>query len=51
MADTLQFKIPVEMAPYFNDLKEVRAKNCEPTSNQSIVIDAVKAFHKSKVKK
>lgn len=51
MAETLQFKLPSEMAPYFDDLKEVRSKNCEPTSNQSIVIDAVKAFHKSKVKK
>lgn len=51
MADSIQFKLPSEMAPFFEDLKEVRTKNCEPTSNQSIVIDAVKAFHKTKVKK
>lgn len=51
MADTIQFKLPSEMSPFFEDLKEVRAKNCEPTSNQSIVIDAVKAYHKNRVKK
>lgn len=51
MAETLQFKLPAEMSTYFNDLKEVRVKKCEPTSNQSIVIDAIKAYHKNKVKK
>ena len=51
MADTIQVKIPAEMSTLFDDLKEVRAANFEPTSYQSIVIDAVKAFHKARVRK
>ena len=51
MADTIQVKMPPEMNSFFTELKEVRAANFEPTSNLSIVIDAVKAYHKSRVKK
>ncbi|WP_407447813.1 hypothetical protein [Fibrobacter sp.] len=51
MADTIQVKIPAEMSTLFDDLKEVRAANFEPTSYQSIVIDAVKAFHKARIRK
>lgn len=51
MADTIQIKLPTEMNRIFEDLKEVRAKNFEPTSNLSIAVDAIKAFHKSKVKR
>ena len=51
MAKLIQIQLPNEMAQLFDDLKEVRAKNFEPTSYISIVTDAVKALHKSKVKK
>lgn len=37
------------MTPLFADIKAVRAKELEPLSNVSIVIDAVKAYHKTKV--
>lgn len=47
----IQVKIPGEMSPLFEDLREVRSANFEPTSNLSIVIDAVKSFHKQKVRK
>lgn len=51
MAESIQVKLPPEMAPLFDDLKKVRAKDFEPTTNLSIIIDAVKAFHKAKVVK
>ena len=51
MADTIQVKLPVEMSPLIDEIKAVRAANFEPTSNQSIVIDSVKAYHKAKVRK
>ena len=51
MAKSIQFKLPSEMSSFFGDLKDVRSKKCEPTTYQSIVIDAIKAYHKSKVKK
>lgn len=51
MAESIQVKLPPEMATLFDDLKEVRAKDFEPTTNLSIIIDAVKAFHKAKVVK
>ncbi len=45
----IQVKLPGEMGKLFDDLKEVRNKNCEPTSYLSIVIDAVKAYHQQRV--
>lgn len=47
----VQVILPVEMNVLFSELKEERIKNFEPTSNVSIVIDAVKFYHKSRVKK
>lgn len=43
--------LPIEMNVLFSELKEERIKNFEPTSNVSIVIDAVKYYHKSRIKK
>lgn len=51
MAESIQVKLPPEMTPMFDDIKEVRAASFEPTSNTAIVIDAVKAYHKSRVRK
>lgn len=51
MADFIQVKLPSEMTPLFADIKAVRAKEFEPLSNTAIVIDAVKAYHKTKVDK
>ena len=51
MAEFVQVKLPIEMSPLIDELKVVRAEKFEPTSNLSIVIDAVKAYHKSKVRK
>lgn len=51
MAKNIQVKLPAEMDTLFDDLKEVRASNYEPTSNLSIVIDAVKAYHRERVTK
>lgn len=49
MAEFLQVKLPLEMANLFAEIKSIRAKEFEPTTNTAIVIDAVKAYHKSKV--
>lgn len=55
MAETeqekIQVKLPPEISPLFDDLKVVRAKNLEPLTNTSIVIDAVKEYHKNRVTK
>ena len=51
MAESVQVKLPPEMTPMFEEIKEVRAAAFEPTSNTAIVIDAVKAYHKSRVRK
>lgn len=51
MAECIQVKLPVEMDTLFDDLKKVRSENFEPTSNQSIVIDAIKAYHQNRVTK
>lgn len=51
MAESIQVKLPPEMTPLFTEIKAVRATEFEPTSNTAIVIDAVKAYHKNKVKK
>lgn len=45
MAEIVQVKLPPEMTPIFEDIKKVRLANCEPITNKSIVIDAVKAMH------
>ena len=51
MADCIQVILPPEMTPLFDEIKEVRAAELEPTTNRQIVIDAVKAYHKTRVKK
>lgn len=51
MADCIQVILPPEMTPLFDEIKEVRAAELEPTSNRQIVIDAVKAYYKTRVKK
>lgn len=50
MADTIQVHLPPEMNPVFEDIREIRAKEFKPTSNKSIVIDAVKDLHKKVTK-
>lgn len=47
----VQVKLPPEISPLFDDLKVVRAKNIEPLTNTSIVVDAIKAYHKARVLK
>jgi uncharacterized LabA/DUF88 family protein len=50
MAEFIQVKLPPEMKPLFTEIKAIRAKEFEPTSNTAIVIDAIKAYHKNKAK-
>lgn len=47
--EVVQVKLPPEISPLLNDLKVVRAKNLEPLTNTSIIIDAVKEYHKNRV--
>jgi hypothetical protein len=47
----IQVKLPPEISPLFDDLKVVRAKELEPLTNTSIVIDAVKEYHRKRVTK
>ncbi len=49
MAERVQVILPPEMTPLFAEIKAVRAKEFEPLSNTSIVIDAVKAYYRTKV--
>ena len=42
----IQLQLPDEMSTYFDEIKSVREKNLEPSSNKQIVIDAVKDLHK-----
>lgn len=51
MAECIQVKLPPEMTSLFANIKAVRAKEFEPLSNTAIVIDAVKAYYKTKVDK
>lgn len=43
----IQMQLPDEMLKYITDIKKVREANAEPTSNKSIAIDALKAYHKT----
>lgn len=49
-SEIVQVKLPREMTQTFEDIRKVRAANSEPTTNKSIVIDAVKEMH-SRLKK
>lgn len=49
MAETIGVKLPPEMTQLFDEIREVRAANIEPTSNTAIVIDAVKEYHRKRV--
>ena len=44
-SEIVQVKLPREMKQTFEDIRKVRASNSEPTTNKSIVIDAVKEMH------
>lgn len=46
----IQLQLPDEMSKFLSDIKDIREKNLEPTSNRQIVIDAVKEYHKKVVK-
>jgi hypothetical protein len=46
----IQVHLPMELNPVFEEIREVRAKEFKPTSNKSIVIDAVKDMHKKVTK-
>lgn len=41
----LQVKLPEEAWNLVEDIKEARAKKLEPTTNKSIVVDAIKKMH------
>ena len=45
MAECVQVKLPPEMTKIVDDIRVVRISNCEPTSNKSIIIDALKDMH------
>ena len=45
MAETIQIHLPLEMSPIINDIRKIRSAKFEPTSNKSIVIDAIKMMH------
>ena len=49
--NVIQVKLPPEISTLFDDLKAVRAKNFEPLTNTSIVIDAVKDYHRKRASK
>lgn len=49
MAERVQVILPPEMTHLFDEIRVVRAANIEPTSNTSIVVDAVKDFYRKKV--
>ena len=43
----LFLKIPGEIWPLLEKIKNIRSKKFEPTSNTQIVIDAIKKYHES----
>lgn len=45
----LFLRLPPELGTLLDEIKVVRAKNLEPLTNTSIVIDAVKEYHKVRV--
>ena len=47
----LFLRLPQELGNLLDEIKIVRAKNLEPLTNTSIVIDAVKEYHKARVRK
>lgn len=44
-AESIQARLPAEMTPIVNEIREARNKNLEPTSTKSIIIDALKEMH------
>lgn len=42
----IQVQLPDEINPILSDIKEVRSRKMEPKSVKSIVIDALKTYHK-----
>jgi hypothetical protein len=51
MAERVQVILPAEMTPLIDEIRVVRAANIEPTTNTSIVVDAVKHYYKKLVMK
>lgn len=47
----LFLRLPPELGNLIDDIKVVRAKALEPLTNTSIVIDAIKEYHKLRVGK
>ncbi len=47
----LFLRLPPELGTLLDEIKVVRAKNLEPLTNTSIVIDAVKEYHRNRVTK
>ena len=45
MAECVQVKLPPEMTKIVDDIRVIRVSKCEPTSNKSIIIDALKDMH------
>lgn len=43
----LFLKIPGEIWPLLENIKNFRSKKFEPTSNTQIVIDAIKKYHEA----
>ena len=48
-SEIVQVKLPKEMTPIFEDIRKARKSYSEPTTNKSIVIDAVKKMHSEMV--
>ena len=46
----IQLQLPDEMSKFFDDIKAVREKNLEPSTNRQIVIDAVKDLKRCSVR-
>ncbi len=42
---SVQVHLPLEISPILEAIKLDRAAKCEPTSNKSIIIDALKDMH------
>ena len=49
MAERVQVILPPEITPLVDEIRAARAMNIEPTTNTSIVIDAVKEYHRTRV--
>ena len=51
MAKTFQTQLPQEFEAIVDEIREVRARNLDSTSNTEIVKDAIKLLHKKVCKR